>query len=97
MEAKTVPITAQVLAWAREEAGLTQGELAERTKLKVNWVKAWESAESRPTKGQFSTLVKVLKRPSALFFLPEPPVEAGMPTSLRSAQALGDHRLGPKK
>ena len=97
MEAKTVPITAQVLAWAREEAGLTQGELAERTNLKVNWVKAWESAESCPTKGQFSTLVKVLKRPSALFFLPEPPVEAGMPTSLRSAQALGDHRLGPKE
>ena len=97
MGAKTVPITAQVLAWAREEAGLTQVELAEQAKLEVKWVRAWENAESSPTKGQFSTLVKCLKRPSALFFLPEPPVEAGLPTSFRSAQALGDHRLGPKE
>ena len=28
----TVPITAQVLAWIREEAGLTQVEFAERAK-----------------------------------------------------------------
>ena len=97
MEARTVPITAQVLAWAREEAGLTQVELAEQAKLEVKWVRAWENAESSPTRGQFSTLVKCLKRPSALFFLPEPPVEAGMPTSFRSAQALGDHRLGPEE
>ncbi len=97
MEARTVPITAQVLAWAREEAGLTQVELAERAKLEVKWVRAWENAESRPTKGQFSKLVAALNRPSALFFLPEPPVEAGMPTTFRSAQALGDHRLGPEE
>ena len=95
MEARTVPITAEVLAWAREEAGLTQVELAERTRFDVEWVQAWENAEARPTKGQFSKLVAALKRPSALFFLPEPPVEAGMPTTFRSAQALGDHRLGP--
>ncbi len=95
MEARTVPITAEVLAWARKEAGLTQVELAERARFDVEWVQAWENAEARPTKGQFSKLVAALKRPSALFFLPEPPVEAGMPTTFRSAQALGDHRLGP--
>ena len=94
MAPNTVPITAQVLAWTREEAGLTQVELAERARLAVESLQAWEAAESRPTKGQFNRLVGVLKRPSALFFLPEPPVEAGMPTSLRSAPALGSHRLG---
>ena len=97
MADKTVPITAQVLAWTREEAGLTQVELAERAKLAVEWIRAWEAAESRPTKGQFSELVRVLKRPSALFFLPEPPVEAGMPTALRSAPALGNRKLGPEE
>ncbi|MDE0115679.1 MAG: XRE family transcriptional regulator [bacterium] len=97
MAGNTVPITAQVLAWAREEAGLTQNELADRAKLDVKGLKAWEAAESYPTKGQFSKLIGVLKRPSALFFLPEPPVQAGMPTSLRSAPALGNHKLGPEE
>ena len=93
----TVPITPQVLTWTREEAGLTQAELAERSKIAVEWLQAWEAAESRPTRGQFSKLVEVLKRPSALFFLPEPPLEAGMPISLRSAPALGNHKLGPEE
>ena len=97
MADNTVPITAQVLTWTREEAGLTQVELAESAKLAVESLQAWESAESRPTKGQFSKLVSVLKRPSALFFLPEPPVEAGIPTSLRSAPALGNHKLGTEE
>ena len=48
-----------------------------------------------PTQGQFSKLVTVLSRPSALFFLPEPPTAAGMPTTLRSAPALAGHKLGP--
>ncbi|MCY4163579.1 MAG: XRE family transcriptional regulator [bacterium] len=97
MVAKTVPITGKVLAWAREEAGLTQSELAEHAKLGLDGLRAWEAAESYPTKGQFSKLLNVLKRPSALFFLPEPPVHAAMPTSLRSAPSLGEHKLGPKE
>lgn len=97
MAGNTVPITAQVLTWTREEAGLTQVELAERARLTPESIQAWEAAESRPTKGQFNSLVRVLKRPSALFFLPEPPIEAGMPTSLRSAPGLGNHKLGPQE
>lgn len=97
MADNTVPITPQVLVWTREEAGLTQVELAERARLAVECIQAWESAESRPTKGQFNKLLRVLKRPSALFFLPKPPTEAGMPVSLRSAPALGNHKLGPEE
>ncbi len=97
MAGNTVPITAQVLAWAREEAGLTQNELADRANLDVEELKVWEAAESHPTKGQFNRLINVLKRPSALFFLPKPPVQAAMPTSLRSAPALGNHKLGPEE
>lgn len=97
MADNTVPITPRVLAWTREEAGLTQAELADRAKVDVDWLQAWEAAESRPTKGQFSNLVRVLRRPSALFFLPEPPVGAAMPTSLRSAPALGKHKIGPEE
>lgn len=94
MADNTVPITGEVLAWTRREAGLTRMELAERAKVAAESLRAWEEAELRPTKGQFSKLLKVLRRPSALFFLPKPPLEAGMPTSLRSAPALGDHKIG---
>lgn len=94
MADNTVPITPQVLRWTRQEAGLTQIELAERAGFDLGSIQAWEEAQSLPTRGQFSKLVRILKRPSALFFLPGPPVEAGMPTALRSAPALGNHKLG---
>lgn len=95
MAVKKVPISGSVLGWAREEAGLTRLDLAERTRLSVEDIKAWEAGAGLPTKGQFSTLVKTLKRPSAVFFLPEPPLSAGMPTALRRAPGLGAHKLGP--
>ena len=95
MAVKDVPISGSVLGWAREEAGFTQLGLAERAKLSVEDIKAWEAGAGLPTKGQFSTLVKILKRPSAVFFLPEPPLSAGMPTALRRAPGLGAHKLGP--
>lgn len=95
MAAKTVPITGSVLGWAREEAGLTRLDLAERVDRPVGDIEAWETGAGRPTKGQFTKLVKALKRPSAVFFLPEPPTSAGMPTALRRAPGLGAHKLGP--
>lgn len=95
MAVKNVPISGSVLGWAREEAGFTRLDLAERAKLSVEDIKAWETGAGLPTKGQFSTLVKILKRPSAVFFLPEPPLSAGMPTALRRAPGLGAHKLGP--
>ena len=95
MAATTVPISGSVLGWAREEAGLTEVDLAERVKLPVEDIRAWEAGSALPTQSQFSKLLAVLKRPSAVFFLPKPPVTAGMPTSLRSAPALQGHKLGP--
>lgn len=95
MADNAVPITAEVLTWAREEACLSQAELAQRARLDLEVVQSWEAARSRPTKGQFSRLLEILRRPSALFFLAEPPRTSGMPTSLRNAPALGDRKLGP--
>lgn len=94
MARTTVPISGAVLGWARLEAGLTEDELAARTKVTTDVVEAWEANTAKPTRGQFTQLVKALKRPSALFFLPTPPTNAGMPTALRRAPALGTHQLG---
>lgn len=97
MAVKNVPISGGVLGWAREEAGLTRLGLAERAQLPVEGIEAWETGAELPTKGQFSKLVKALKRPSAVFFLPEPPASASMPTALRRAPGLGGHRIGPEE
>lgn len=61
MAENTVPITAEVLTWAREEACLSQEELSVRAKLDLEGLKSWEAARSYPTKGQFSKLVRTLK------------------------------------
>lgn len=97
MTATAVPISGHVLAWTREEACLTESDLAKRVKVPVESITSWEAGETRPTRGQFTKLVKALRRPSAVFFLPEPPASAGMPTKLRSAPALDSHKLGPEE
>jgi Zn-dependent peptidase ImmA (M78 family)/DNA-binding XRE family transcriptional regulator len=93
MAKQLVPINGSVLRWAREEVGLTEAALAEAVKVEASDLVAWESGDALPSKGAFSKIVGVLKRPSAVFFLPEPPVSAGVPTSLRNAPGLGSHKL----
>lgn len=93
MAKQLVPITGSVLRWAREEVGLTETAFAEAVKAERAEVVAWESGEASPSKGVFTKIVEVLKRPSAVFFLPKPPVAAGLPTSLRNAPGLGSHKL----
>lgn len=94
---QTVPISGPVLKWAREEAGLSRAELASKVRIDVDDLKLWESDKAKPTRGEFTRLVQRLGRPSAIFFMNEAPKNAGMPTSLRKAPALGKHALGPEE
>lgn len=94
MAKQLVPINGSVLRWAREEVGLSEAAFADAVKVEPSDVAAWESGEAAPSRGKFSKIVEVLKRPSAVFFLPKPPVAAGLPTSLRNAPGLGAHKLG---
>ncbi len=93
MAKQLVPINGSVLRWAREEVGLSEAAFAEAVKAEPADVVAWESGRASPSKGAFTKIVEVLKRPSAVFFLPKPPVAAGLPTSLRNAPGLGSHKL----
>lgn len=97
MTRREVPITGSVLAWAREEAALTRADVAASLDVAPDSVRAWEQGEAHPTRGQFSRLAELLRRPTALFFLPEPPSRAGLPTSLRSAPGLMGHRLSKEE
>lgn len=90
---KTVEITPEVLAWAIEEEGLEPAALAERVGVSLLVFQTWLEGDSRPSKGQFSRLVELLHRPRALFLLPRPPKQSGVPPQLRSAPGLLNHDL----
>lgn len=94
MAKQLVPINGSVLRWARKEVGLSQAEFATILKVERSDLAEWEQGESMPSKGIFTRIVEKLKRPSAVFFLPEPPTGAGLPTALRNAPGLGSHKLG---
>ncbi|MFN0158744.1 MAG: ImmA/IrrE family metallo-endopeptidase [Bacteroidota bacterium] len=65
-----------ILRWARETQGYSLEEVAARLQRDVEEVMAWESGEASPTYAQLEKLAyKVYKRPIAIFFLPEAPVE----------------------
>lgn len=65
----------KLLVWARESAGLSLAQAAERTKFEVETLKAWEcqDADAAPSIAQLRKLGNAYKRPIAVFFLSEPP------------------------
>lgn len=72
-QATYVPINGYVLAWAMEQAGVDDVQLAERCKTSPDVVKDWREGKSQPTKTQFRGLVTRLRRPSSIYFLADPP------------------------
>lgn len=94
MAKQLVSINGSVLTWAREEDGLTPEELADRMKVSADEVRSWEAGEEYPGRTQFARLAQVLGRPSAIFYLPEPPVQAGIPIKFRRAPGPDGRRLG---
>jgi hypothetical protein len=81
--ATLVPITGAVLEWAMDQGGYGDEDVANRCRVTPALVAQWRSGDAQPTKTQFSQLVALLKRPSMFFFLPDPPVDIGIPPSFR--------------
>lgn len=67
--AEQLPITPDMVKWARERAGLS---LQEATK-KFAKIEEWEAGSSSPTYSQLEQLASTFKIPIAVFFFPEPP------------------------
>jgi Zn-dependent peptidase ImmA (M78 family)/transcriptional regulator with XRE-family HTH domain len=76
MRERATAINPAILSWARERAGLSIAEAAQRISKSPEDLAAWESGEGAPTYLQLERLAeKVYKRPVALFFFPAPPSE----------------------
>ena len=65
----------ELLVWARETAGLSRDEASQKMRIKVEKLEGWENGNNRPTVKQLRKLGQVYKRPIAVFYLPEKPLD----------------------
>ena len=87
-------ITPSVLAWAREQAAVSIAQLAKRTGVSEDRVRAWEAGEVEPTVAKLRTIADMLKQPMALFFAVTPPARGvQVPPDFRATQVEPGRRL----
>lgn len=69
MASEQVPVTPELVRWARERAGYSLEEAA----AVFAKIAAWEAGEAAPTYPQLESLAATFKLPIAVFFFPGPP------------------------
>ena len=74
-----------VLLWARETAGYSVEEVADRLRKEPEIVSAWEEGSERPLMGQLRRLADLYKRSLSDFYLPRPPKDRPLPHDFRRA------------
>jgi len=84
--AEQLPINPDLLVWARERAGLSRDEAAQKFKRFADW----EAGSSAPTYPQLEQLSDALKVPIAVFFFPNPP---NVPSINETFRTLPDAEL----
>lgn len=89
-------INGKVLTWTRESLGLTAGDLAKKTKIKVDHILEFETGSRLPSFAQLKKLSNALRRPTAAFFLSEAPDEPEIPKDYRVLDESDISKLTPK-
>lgn len=76
----SIPINPSILVWARQSAGLTLDDAAEKLALSTTTkstaaekLTALETGQTQPTRSQLNSFANVYKRPLLTFYLSEPP------------------------
>jgi Zn-dependent peptidase ImmA (M78 family) len=75
-----IPVNPKLITWARDRAGLTVAEAAQ----KFAHIAEWEAGASFPTYPQLERLADEFKLPIAAFFFPEPPTLPPIRESFRT-------------
>ncbi len=92
-------ITPEVLIWARNGAGFSQEEVAEKLNQKSatgEVIEAWEQGREQPTYAQLEKLANIYKRPIAVFYFPSPPEETTPNQKFRSLPDTFAQSLPPR-
>jgi len=79
-----------LLIWARESAGFTKEDAANKLRIKLQRLEDWEAGASRPTIKQLRKLGQLYKRPIAVFYLDEKPTDF-QPCTCLAAQPCPHH------
>jgi transcriptional regulator with XRE-family HTH domain len=87
--AEQIPINPALLVWARERAGFSREEAAQKFKR----IADWEAGASAPTYPQLEQLSDTLKVPIAVFFFPAPPDVPPINETFRTLPAAELDRL----
>lgn len=67
----------ELLQWARETSGFSIADVSKKLKKAEQEILDWENGLAAPTYSQLEKLAyDIYKRPLAVFFLPEPPMES---------------------
>lgn len=87
-------VSPKVLKWARNSLGLDLYEVSQEMGKDIGVVEKWESGEESPTYAQLEKLAyTVYKRPLAVFFMPEPPIEENIKTEFRTFFGFQGNKL----
>lgn len=89
-------VKGSVLLWARKGAGLKRSEVAKKISVSEGVIENWESDEDKPSISQLRKLSDVYKRPLAVFYLPEPPMDFQAMRDFRRRDEGQDLHLSPK-
>lgn len=84
-------IKPELLVWARQSAGLSLDAAAAKLRVSEDRLRSWETGEARPTIAQLRAAARAYKRPLAIFYLPEPPLDF---QPLRDYRRVPDAQLG---
>ncbi len=87
-----------LIEWARDSAGLTRADLAQKLGIEESRIAAWESdkSEDAPSIPQLREIAAICKRPLAVFYLPEPPKNFQAMRDLRRLPGSGIRRFSPE-
>lgn len=97
MSRQKAPVTPAVMEWAVGESGYKLAVLAQKLRYSQERLESWIKGSDQPTPAQLRAFAKEVRRPSALFYLPAPPQDMSIPTSLRNAPGLRDRELSPSE
>ena len=78
-----VKVNPEIIKWAINTSGWSTEDLNRKLKLSENSINRWISKEKYPTFRQLENLSEYLKRPVAVFLLPNPPEEKSLPNDRR--------------
>jgi len=84
----SIEVKPEILKWVMDSAGWKEEDISKKLKVSQIVFGSWLKGESNPTLKQLEDLAKIVKRPLAVFFLPEAPKEKPLPK---------DYRMLPEK